>query len=323
MPLRQFLERLAATPAGRIVLINALDGMQASTPHVSATIVGEILTLAANEAATRSGMTDSEYPKIVWRILYSSRGHYFSRPQPLDVGSVPLLRSIQSVAKLCNDDASAIVDRGVFSALGVIADEIDHPLGSQHEHLELVAEIIRSGGHFRSPTAGLGQQFDIFWATPDEVPPMDGETPATCARDYLGLVHYNNSVSDRNGLLEVVFSLPNPNSQRMSAPTFIEAADHRRFAAAPCNPSTAGWGQAADLHKLDDSLAEFDGGREAVLTKVEVGNIKNCVALGYPLRTVRLMDDEFILRLLRGRSIDDVVTSIESLCTPTTSDGSP
>jgi len=88
-------------------------------------------------------------------------------------------------------------------------------------------------------------------------------TASNAARDVLGLIHYDSATP----LVALYFSHSHLLSSEDDRPTFIEAADNRRFQSqgyAPASIRQKGWGRTADLARIAQGKSIIDGCPERI-----------------------------------------------------------
>lgn len=158
----------------------------------------------------------------------------------------------------------------------------------------------------------------ICWVAPTHAFPSPAvlKRDAETARDSLGLVHHGKGVS----LVSFVF---HPPSEHCYRPTAIESIPNARFRQQdPLNPSESRWGFTVDLARLDVATggSAITGLPELLLPTSKVADCHNVTFfyLGETLsdRDTATSDKEFLVNLLRGETISDVVSRLRRALIP-------
>jgi len=125
------------------------------------------------------------------------------------------------------------------------------------------------------------EAYDIFWGTPDAA---STELDADTLRDFQGLVHINRG----DAVIQLQFSCRHgtaasgPRPAHCSAPTVIEATNHRRFKArAPGTRHRAGVATAANLEKLRTAKRVDDGLEELVMSALSMDSLLSARFIGF------------------------------------------
>jgi hypothetical protein len=310
-----FIERLAQSVSGQIILVNILRGLDDNA--IDPKYIEQFLDTAlrkVDDLAPHARADEREFLNMVYEAAWAREAALLLRGRDsaiADERNFVILKSLASLKRLLAD--AELIDETLAGLLRRAGNVYDETAAGYCEDLaEYINKLPEEAPIYLSPLipGGDGERCIAWYSRAADCPEFGGcpdNTIATNARDWLGLgdIHADMPLF----LFEPKQPLGNWKPRRPLAFDAIEQRWFKHRLDEGC-PDDA-WGRATDLARLREPPVEkLDGGPESVGNTLRISGNFHCRYVGRPQYSVRVPDERYVELLARPNDLAHVVSAL-------------